>query len=58
MKRRNSRGNPHKFNATILREYDIRGVVGDTLSVSDAYAVGRAFGSGVCRVFQLSLVGP
>ena len=49
MKRRNNCGNPHKFDATILREYDIRGVVGDTLSVSDAYAVGRAFGSGVCR---------
>ena len=34
---------PHRFNATILREYDIRGVVGDTLSTGDAYAIGRAF---------------
>ena len=49
MRRRNSRESPHIFDATILREYDIRGVVGDTLSVSDAYAIGRAFGSGVCR---------
>ena len=36
---------PHNFNPTILREYDIRGVVDDTLSHDDAYAVGRAFGT-------------
>ncbi|MBT5571648.1 MAG: phosphomannomutase/phosphoglucomutase [Alphaproteobacteria bacterium] len=36
---------PHSFNPTILREYDIRGVVDDTLSRDDAYAVGRAFGT-------------
>ena len=35
----------HHFNATVLREYDIRGVVGDTLTVDDATALGRAFGS-------------
>lgn len=35
----------HKFNSTILREYDIRGVVDDTLTRDDAYAVGRAFGT-------------
>lgn len=35
----------HSFDPTILREYDIRGVVGDTLSVQDAYAVGRSFGT-------------
>lgn len=35
----------HKFNSTILREYDIRGVVNDTLTRDDAYAVGRAFGT-------------
>lgn len=35
----------HSFDPTILREYDIRGVVGDTLSRDDAYAVGRAFGT-------------
>ena len=33
----------HKFNPTILREYDIRGIVGDTLNESDAYALGRTF---------------
>ena len=35
----------HRFNPTILREYDIRGIVGDTLTRDDAYAVGRSFGS-------------
>src|SRR5690348_10786546 len=35
----------HQFNPTILREYDIRGIVGDTLTEDDAYALGRAFGS-------------
>ena len=33
----------HSFNPTILREYDIRGIVGDTLKEADAYALGRTF---------------
>ena len=33
----------HRFNPTILREYDIRGIVGDTLTEEDAYALGRVF---------------
>ncbi|HEX3969726.1 MAG TPA: phosphomannomutase/phosphoglucomutase [Stellaceae bacterium] len=33
----------HRFDATILREYDIRGVVGDTLHEADANAIGRSF---------------
>jgi phosphomannomutase len=33
----------HNFNPTILREYDIRGIVGDTLTEDDAYALGRSF---------------
>src|SRR6185503_18847599 len=33
----------HQFNPTILREYDIRGIVGDTLTEADAYAIGRTF---------------
>ena len=36
---------PHNFNPTILREYDIRGIVGDTLTEADAYALGRTFGA-------------
>ncbi len=35
----------HRFNATSLREYDIRGIVGETLGEADAYAVGRTFGT-------------
>jgi phosphomannomutase len=35
----------HRFDPTILREYDVRGVVGETLSETDAEALGRAFGS-------------
>jgi phosphomannomutase len=34
---------PHRFDPTILREYDIRGIVGQTLSTADARAVGRAY---------------
>jgi len=39
----------HKFDSTILREYDIRGVVGTTLHTADAGAIGRAFGTLVRR---------
>jgi phosphomannomutase len=35
----------HVFDPSILREYDIRGVVGRTLHCDDARALGRAFGS-------------
>src|SRR5271157_5806256 len=34
---------PHHFDPTILREYDIRGIVGQNLSVADARAIGRAY---------------
>src|SRR6516225_9567882 len=33
----------HRFDPTILREYDIRGIVGKTLSSADALALGRAY---------------
>ncbi len=33
----------HRFDPTILREYDIRGVVGETLDPADARAIGRSF---------------
>ena len=33
----------HRFDPTILREYDVRGVVGTTLSSADARAIGRAY---------------
>ena len=38
---------PHRFDPTILREYDIRGIVGKTLFAADAHAVGRAFAATV-----------
>ena len=33
----------HRFDPSILREYDIRGIVGTNLFAADAYALGRAF---------------
>jgi phosphomannomutase len=39
----------HRFDATVLREYDIRGIIGKTLSGADAFAIGRCFGSIVAR---------
>jgi len=35
----------HRFDATVLREYDVRGIVGDTITARDAYGLGRAFGT-------------
>jgi phosphomannomutase len=35
----------HKFHESSLREYDIRGIVGETLGEADAFAIGRTFGS-------------
>jgi phosphomannomutase len=33
----------HQFDPTVLREYDIRGVIGQTLGPDDARAIGRGF---------------
>ena len=33
----------HIFHPSILREYDIRGIVGSTLTEQDAYALGRSY---------------
>ncbi len=35
----------HEFDPTTLREYDIRGIVGETLHAADAFAIGRVFGA-------------
>ncbi|MBN9507662.1 MAG: phosphomannomutase/phosphoglucomutase, partial [Alphaproteobacteria bacterium] len=35
----------HDFDRTLLREYDIRGIIGQTLYPADAHAIGRVFGS-------------
>jgi phosphomannomutase len=39
----------HVFHPTLLREYDIRGVVGDTLSADDARTIGRSFATMIKR---------
>ena len=39
----------HRLDPTMLREYDIRGIVGRTLHPADAFAVGRGFGSMIIR---------
>jgi phosphomannomutase len=39
----------HHFDPTILREYDIRGVVGPSLGPADAHAIGRGFATRIRR---------
>ena len=41
--------NPHKFSPVILREYDVRGIVGEHLHNQDAFTLGCAFGTKVIR---------
>jgi phosphomannomutase len=54
----------HAFHPTVLREYDIRGIIGQTLSAADAEALGRAYatllgGAGrVCLGFDGRLSSP
>lgn len=46
----------HDFDSTVLREYDIRGIVGKTLNEADAVAVGRGFGTLVRKAGGRSVV--
>ena len=39
----------HQFHSTSLREYDIRGIIGETLDVEDARAIGRGFATLIRR---------
>ena len=39
----------HGFHPTLLRDYDLRGRVGDTLHEADAWALGRSFGTMIAR---------
>ena len=39
----------HRFDPAILREYDIRGLVGQNLKPEDAAALGRSFGTMLAR---------
>jgi phosphomannomutase len=42
-------GFTYSFHPTSLREYDIRGIIGETLGADDAFAIGRCFGTVVAR---------
>ncbi|MDD5585805.1 MAG: phosphomannomutase/phosphoglucomutase [Alphaproteobacteria bacterium] len=46
----------HQFDPVIIREYDIRGIVGKNLNPADASALGRAFGTTVRRAGGESVV--
>ncbi len=56
----------HRFHPTVLREYDIRGIVGETLFAADARALGQAYatllrargGRRVCLGFDGRLSSP
>lgn len=56
----------HQFHPTILREYDVRGILGETLSTADAEALGQAYatilrregGKNVCVGFDGRLSSP
>ncbi|MCI4590869.1 phosphomannomutase/phosphoglucomutase [Sphingobium sp. BYY-5] len=39
----------HRFDPTLLRDYDLRGTVGETLHAADAWALGRSFGTVIAR---------
>ncbi|HAF40302.1 MAG TPA: phosphomannomutase [Sphingobium sp.] len=39
----------HRFDPTLLRDYDLRGTVGETLHAADARALGRSFGTVIAR---------
>ncbi|NMW32784.1 phosphomannomutase/phosphoglucomutase [Altererythrobacter sp. RZ02] len=39
----------HNFDPTVLREYDIRGIIGETLGAEDARAIGRGFATLLTR---------
>ncbi|MEM8833196.1 MAG: phosphomannomutase/phosphoglucomutase [Pseudomonadota bacterium] len=39
----------HNFDPSILREYDIRGIVGETLNDEDALTLGKAFGTKIIQ---------
>lgn len=40
---------PHSFHPVILREYDLRGIIGQDLFPEDAYFIGLAFGTFIQR---------
>jgi phosphomannomutase len=63
---REAGGAAHRFHPSILREYDVRGIVGETLFPADARALGRAYatllaqagGRRVCLAYDGRLSSP
>ncbi|SDF75729.1 phosphomannomutase [Limimonas halophila] len=45
----NEMGTAHRLDPSILRAYDVRGIVGETLTTGDARALGRAFATTIRR---------
>jgi phosphomannomutase len=45
----------HRFDPSILREYDIRGIVGTTLGEADAIALGKTLGSHVVKLGGMTI---
>ena len=46
----------HQFDSTVLREYDIRGIIGETLGPDDARAIGRGFATLLRRAQRYSSI--
>ena len=46
------------FDKEVLREYDIRGVVGENINENTAYTIGRTFGYTVITVSYTHLTLP
>ena len=44
------------FDKEVLREYDIRGVVGDNINQNTAYTIGRTFGYTVINRLQSNII--
>ena len=47
-----TRKNSHKFHQTILRAYDIRGILNQTLSIKDAHSIGLSFGTVIQKKYS------
>ena len=46
----------HRFDSGIFREYDIRGIAGQSLRVEDAYQIGRAFATNAASIDERGVV--
>ena len=44
------------FDKEVLREYDIRGIVGENINENTAYTIGRTFGYTVINRLQSNII--